>query len=224
MAPLRRKPTVGVLLTHITHAKKRSSKHGKLSALTPARNLTKLLRYTAAYSSEQLRQFEEATNPNPLVVQCAALNTAGYSWAPAKSHHNAQIKRIKSARERAKRQFTTAGAKTRVWVPKWPNENPAVRHTNIPEDKHDKSREAIVRAVQDQEEATKVVFEVMEEGSRSFQRLPAIEKKGLMEEHVSIALRLQGIEVVTWEMGCFGWKMEVFFEGPESWKSSEWGL
>lgn len=221
MAPLRRKATTNVPLSHIT-IKKHIAKQNRAAPTSAQKVVSTILHHIAAFSVEHLTHFELARNSSPLVVQCANINTTAYSWGSAKAQHKAQIEHSQSTDTRSKHQYSTPGRKTRVWVPRWPNENPAVADNTepIPEDKHDKSREAIVRAVQDQEDATRKVFKLMK---LSLRYLPGSEVKGLMREHFELALRLQGIEVIDWKSRCAGWEMEVFFQEAKSWKG-DWGL
>lgn len=134
-------------------------------------------------------------------------------------------KRIDAARKRtSKVQYTTPGPATRVWVPRWPNENPYTpKNSDIPEDRHGKSREEIVRIVQDQAAATKMLFAFVRKSCKVWKELNKKEKKWQMREHASLALRTEGIEVIDWAWGCPGWRMEVYFQEPESWKGT-WGL
>lgn len=55
-----------------------------------------------------------------------------------------------------------------------------------------------------------------------FSLLSIEDQRIVKQQHLVSALRLEGIEVIEWVEGTPGWKMEVYFQPPESWKG-EWG-
>lgn len=230
MASQRNKSTANVLHTFYKRRQHRTVKRAarqrkRATVLSRSQALTKILNQAQRESIRRLKIFEASTHLNPLIAQCTAMDSKSYSWSQAKILDYALHKRIKSARNRtSKVQYTTPGPATRVWIPRWPNENPYLSYdsSEIPEDKHGKSRESIVRIVQDQEQATKEIFKFVS-SCQGWSTLPAEEKKWQQREHSAVALRLEGIEVFDWDEGCPGWRMEVYFQREESWKGS-WGL
>lgn len=233
MAPARKKPKSGVLQIHNerttsklnpkpkSKTQKKTAqrkKHRQAAPLTPSEKVRKILEYVKADSEDNLALFRASAKTNSLVGQCASLNTPSYSWATARAEHKAREQRLSSAHPFTPRTYYNPDRKaTRVWVPKYPNESPYVSmKTAIPDGKHSRTREDIVRLVQDQETATLKVFE-------SVTCMQARDKKQQMFQHMVLALRLEGVELFEWVIGCRGWETDVFFQGEESWKKG-WGI